>query len=213
MNIKQKIIIITLIILSTSSLSLAVIKHAFPSGKKPSEQTNLSQQSEIPATERILLKTALYRQTDPRWKDQRIGGSFEKIEDVGCTLSASSMALSHFGFNFDPATLNKALIAKRGYTKRGWLIWKAISKVTDHRVQVFIPRKVNYTHIDKALKANQPVLVKVKYFGMFNHWVIVVGKQGKEYLIKDPLGKTSDVEKLSKFTSGIYAIRIFIYTK
>ena len=44
------------------------------------------------------------------------------------------------------------------------------------------------------------------------HWVLIVGRDGKEYLIKDPLGGQVQLEPLSKLDSSIYAIRIIELT-
>jgi hypothetical protein len=38
--------------------------------------------------------------------------------------------------------------------------------------------------------------------------VLIAGKDGTEYLIKDPLGDGTKLDSLSSYNSNIYAIRI-----
>lgn len=44
--------------------------------------------------------------------------------------------------------------------------------------------------------------------GTVAHWVLIVGKDGSEYLIKDPLDDGKELDTLSSYRSGIYAIRV-----
>jgi hypothetical protein len=62
--------------------------------------------------------------------------------------------------------------------------------------------------IDAALKARQPVLAKVFINRVITHWVLIVGKEGTEYLVQDPLGGGSKPDSLSRYSSGMHAIRI-----
>jgi hypothetical protein len=40
------------------------------------------------------------------------------------------------------------------------------------------------------------------------HWVLIVGKDGRDYLMRDPLNDGKTLEKLSKYGSDIYGVRI-----
>lgn len=153
-------------------------------------------------------RAPIYLQRDPRWANELIGGSKERLSAVGCTISAVSMALAHYGIVLPPDKLNGALKMNDGYTSAGWLKWAAISKVTHQNIFVEIPRSVTHTEIDKALQANQPVIAKILLYRTVPHWVVIIRKTEQEYLIKDPLGNGKDLELLSKFNSPIYAIRI-----
>ncbi len=155
----------------------------------------------------------IFRQNDPRWAQEEIGGSKEPLREVGCIVSSMSMALAHYGIELFPDQLNSELKAKHGYTKKGWIKWNAITEITKQAITIEIPRVLNHVVIDSALKANQPVIAKVYLHGIIPHWILIVGKTEQEYLIKDPLGRINDLEKLSKFGSDIYAIRIVRRTK
>ena len=42
---------------------------------------------------------------------------------------------------------------------------------------------------------------------MIPHWVLIVGKEGDDYLMRDPLDETKTVKRLSEYESKIYAMR------
>lgn len=155
-----------------------------------------------------LSETPVFLQTDARWSSDEIGGSRETLRAVGCTLCSVSMALAHHGIELPPKQLNEKLKEKDGYTEQGWLKWDKIALLTDKRIRIEIPEKLTHEVIDKALKADQPVIAKVFLNRFITHWVLIVGKSGQEYLIKDPLGDGKSLDRLSKFGSDIYAIRI-----
>ena len=80
--------------------------------------------------------------------------------------------------------------------------------MTGQKAAVEVVSKVCYEKIDQALIAGHPVITKVFIDNAVNHWVLIVGKNGVDYLIKDSLGDGETLEKLSKYDSNIYAIRI-----
>jgi hypothetical protein len=43
---------------------------------------------------------------------------------------------------------------------------------------------------------------------MFQHWVLLVGRDGHEFLMKDPLDATRSVRPLSSLHSPILAVRV-----
>ena len=67
--------------------------------------------------------------------------------------------------------------------------------------------KPSFTRIDRALKVGQPVIAKVFINGIVPHWVLIIGKEQSEYLMRDPLDETRTVKRLSYYQSKIYAIR------
>ena len=150
----------------------------------------------------------IYLQTDPRWADDAIGGSRESLKRVGCTVCSVSMALAHHGIDLDPGELNRRLKEVDGYTLRGWLKWDAVRQVTDGRVRVELPPNPTHDTIDDALAAGDPVIVKVILQSGIQHRVLVVGREGNEYLMKDPLGDGRNLQPLSTIGSEIHAVRI-----
>ena len=150
----------------------------------------------------------IYLQTDPRWRNDEIGGSGERLESVGCVVCCICMALEQRGVHLNPRQLNELLKVSDGYTKQGWVKWNTVSKVTGNKIAFQIPETPNPALIDSALKDGRQVIAKVLIGKSVPHWVLIVGKEGSEYLVKDPLGNGRTLEKLSKYKSGIQAIRI-----
>src|SRR5688572_23071275 len=118
------------------------------------------------------LPTAHYLQNDPAWKDDTIGGSGERLERVGCTVSSLAMAFDYYGVKATPKELNQFLKNHEGYTLRGWLKWNAVSKFADGKVIIDFIGPATHSRIDDALRRKQPVIVKVFIRSVIPHWVI-----------------------------------------
>lgn len=154
------------------------------------------------------IKTPLYLQTDIRWRDVPIGGSDEKLGNVGCTLCCLAMALENYGMVQMPPKLNELLKSVDGFTKGGLIKWESVSKISDGKVNVDYSSPLSFQTIDRALTNRQPVIAKIFLNGLAAHWVLIVGKEGTEYLVCDPLGNGESLNNLSDYNSGIHAIRI-----
>lgn len=154
------------------------------------------------------LGTPSYLQNDDRWKDEKIGGSGEKLGDAGCAICSLAMALGHFGIHYTPKELNDQLKTNSGYTWRGWLKWQTISSITDKKIKVQAVAKPSHADIDAALRSGYPVVAKLLMNGTIPHWVLIVGKKGIEYQIRDPLGDGRTLEPISKYDSDIFGVRI-----
>lgn len=153
------------------------------------------------------IATPHYLQRDPRWGNETIGGSAERLARVGCTLCSLAMALHHYGAETTPKELNDFLKRNNGYTIRGWLKWESVSGFTGGKVEMDYIGRPGFGRIDGALKNNHPVIAKVYINGVIPHWVLIVGKDGNEYLMRDPLGDGRTVGRISDYDSRIYAIR------
>lgn len=158
---------------------------------------------------RLALPTEpIYLQTDPKWAGEKIGGSGEPLGRIGCTVCCLSMALAHHGVMANPAELNRQLKAADGYTHRGWVKWDAVSRVTDGRLRVILPQDPSHLDIETALAEGSPVLVKVLLRSGYQHWVLLVGRDQREYLMKDPHGDGRSLMALSSLGSDILAVRV-----
>jgi peptidase C39-like protein len=147
-------------------------------------------------------------QREERWKEETIGGSGESLSKAGCTVWSLSMALSHYGVNLTPKELNRLLKLNGGYTWRGCLKRDAISKVSQNEVAVEVVTKPSHAQIDATLKSGRPVLAKVLISHVIPYWVLLVGKDGVEYMIRDPRSDGKSVDRLSNYGSDIYGMRI-----
>ena len=153
------------------------------------------------------LVTPHYLQRDPQWKDETIG-SGETLAKVGCTVSSLAMALEHYGVHLTPKSLNDSLKANDGYTRRGWLLWGAVEKISGGKASVRALDKPTHADLDAALQAGHPVLVKVFINKIIPHWVLVSGKDGTNYLMRDPLNEAKTLTPLVSYGSDIYGVRI-----
>ena len=143
------------------------------------------------------IPTVDYLQRDSRWADETVGGSRESLARVGCTVCSLAMALDHYGVKVTPKELNDYLKRNDGYTARGWLKWDSVSKVSEGKVTLDYIGEPSFERIDAALKNHQPVIAKVFINRVVPHWVLIVGKQDTEYLIRDPLGDGKSLRRLS----------------
>lgn len=161
------------------------------------------------AMNRLVLKAdPIHLQTDPRWSESKLGGSGERFGSVGCAVCCVSMGLAQFGIDLRPDSLNTRLERAGGFTDQGWLKWEAVEDVTDGRAAIRVIDAPEFLHIDQALSNGEPVLAKVLISGRIAHWVLIVGKNGLDYLIKDPLGDGRTLNTLAEYRSDIHAIRI-----
>ena len=149
----------------------------------------------------------IHLQTDPRWSEETLGGSDERFGATGCAVCGVSMALAQFGMNIPPDSLNHLLKSHDGFTRQGWIKWDAIADLTDGRVTVDASAPLTHAAIDSALIAGDPVLAKVLIGGTVSHWVLIAGKDGRDYLMKDPLGAGDRLEPIERY-GRIHAIRV-----
>jgi hypothetical protein len=159
------------------------------------------------------IPTANYLQRDSRWADETIGGTAESLARVGCTVCSLAMALDHYGVRVTPKELNDYLKKNDGYTTRGWLKWDSVSTISEGKVALDYVGSPSFERIDAALKNHQPVIGKVFINRAVPHWVLIVGKEETEYLIRDPLGDGETLRRLSYYGSDIFAIRILKATR
>lgn len=147
-------------------------------------------------------------QDDPAWAAASIGGSRESIAEVGCALCAAAMVTTWLGVPLTPAELNLRLIASHGYTSRGWLRWQAVADATGGVLRLTYAGPPDHRRIDAGLRSGVPSIIKLSR-GRFAHWVVVVGKQGDDYLVNDPLATRRGVARLSSLATTMLAQREF----
>lgn len=157
----------------------------------------------------LVLNAPLFLQNDPRWAEDGIGDSGSRMGAEGCAVASVAMLLNYYGVKADPKALNRYLSQNGGYTEQGWIYWNKACGLSDGQVIFAYAGSGSYALIDENLKNNNPVIVKVLIGGSIPHWVLVVGKEGREYLINDPLAQDGRPSKLSKYNSNIYAVRVY----
>lgn len=151
-------------------------------------------------------KAPHFRQKDPRWAGDRLGGSGETIADSGCTLCSVSMALSRLGIATDPKQLNRSLRLRNGYTGRGWIKWASVTQASGGKVQVIMDNSPSRSAIDSALARGEGVVAQIYSSRSGLHWVYLVAKESSSYVILDPAAKETGYTRLA--ASRVRAVRI-----
>ena len=153
-------------------------------------------------------------QRDTRWASHKLGYSYYTIGGYGCLITAISMILNWYGKSTDPAQLNDALVRVGGFTGAN-LYWNAIAQVPAgclswQRLSTATIFPAPLHEIDALLADDVPVLVHVDFNfptpAVEQHWVLIVGKSGSDYIINDPwTGEQGSFRTRYGDPAGIYS--------
>lgn len=158
----------------------------------------------------ILHDVPHFAQADRRWADDRLGPTPASLGAEGCAVAAAAMVLASYGADLDPGRLNKFLTDHEGYTERGWLYWEKASAFPPSVAEHIYEDDASHFLIDWNLLRGNPVIVRLRYPDGITHFVVIVGKQGYEYLVRDPGHRFKDgLYFLSAFGSPIEALRFY----
>jgi hypothetical protein len=159
---------------------------------------------------RVEIPVPVFRQDDPRWSMQLLGPTIYTIGDQGCALASASMVLASYGIDTDPPRLNAFLNTNGGYTPNGWLYWEKAAAIAPGRAEKAYEDLPSYALIDNNLLHGNPVIVRLTLRNGTTHFVVIVGKQGWDYLTRDPARPANwGVYPLRQLTSRIEALRFY----
>lgn len=147
-------------------------------------------------------------QKDKRWAADQLGTSTGTLGSHGCLVSSVAMACSDLGVELTPKELNARLKKADGFLPQGWVVWNAIPRVTDKKLAADYHPAASHKLMDAALEAGAYPVVKYFLLGGIQHWCVIVGKDGLEYLARDPLRDDEKPVKLSELTAKVYAVRV-----
>lgn len=148
-------------------------------------------------------------QTDGRWADVELGTSGCKLGTHGCLVCSTAMAATSLGVRLSPSQLNERLKQHDGFQPQGWLIWNAVSRVTEGQLTADYHTRPRHEWIDGALKAGAFPVIAYPLPNGARHWVLVVGKEGLDYLVRDPLtDEPKKPVKLGTLADRILAVRV-----
>ncbi len=163
-------------------------------------------------------------QKDPRWGRKKLGTSSVSISNYGCLLTCHAMMLNYYGKDFTVDSLNE-FYKSNGVFDQGNMInfWAAANCFDDiaagERIDCYVEAAPLDT-IDKQLAEGKPVIAglgasstspkDLKYDGMIDHFVLIIGKE-KDYLINDPwTGETYFFEgKYGEPDKYIFGLRLY----
>ena len=148
---------------------------------------------------RTELPVALYLQSDPAWGQDQLAQSVHTMGQVGCAVTSAAMVMKFYGIDTDPGRLNVFLREHEGYDENNDLRWEGPTVLAPARVRHAYEDLPSYYLIDSNLARGNPVIVRLHLPGGSTHFVVVMGKQGFDYLIRDP--------SMAGFRKGVYPLR------
>ncbi|MEZ5385730.1 MAG: hypothetical protein R3F13_09460 [Prosthecobacter sp.] len=149
-----------------------------------------------------------FLQKDERWAADQLGTSDCTLGSHGCLVTSVAMACSNLGVRLTPKELNERLKKAEGFLPQGWVVWNAMPRVTANQITADYHHSPRHATMDVALENGGYPVVKYFLIGGIQHWCVIVGKDGLEYLARDPLRDDKEPVKLSKLTAKIYAVRV-----
>ena len=161
---------------------------------------------------RLELAVPSFRQGDQRWREDPLGGREENgtMGSAGCAVASAAMVFQSYGIKVDPQQLNWFLTDTSGYTDEGWLYWDRAAWWAPDRVRHVYEDLPSYALIDSNLDRGNPVIVRVRFPSGITHFVVIAGKEGFDYLIRDPgAGAVKGLYPLRELGSNIEALRFY----
>ncbi len=159
---------------------------------------------------RVELAVPSFRQNDPRWGKDILGATDGTLGAEGCAVSSAAMVMASYGIDTDPQRLNQFLQAHDGFTPQGWIYWEKAAELAPGTVQKEYEDLPSYRLIDENLLRGNPVIVRVKLANGITHFVVIAGKDGCDYLIRDPgAGASRGMYPIRELGSMIYALRYY----
>lgn len=158
-----------------------------------------------PATySKITLEVPLYKQTDSRWKNIKIGTQGDTIGSSGCTTTCVAMVQSfHTGTTVTP----DKMAAKLTYSESGMLYWPQDFKTE-------LASSADYLSvIYNLLKSGKPVILGCKKASGAQHWVVVTGYNGSTsslsasgFQINDPGASRTVLSEFVSLYPNVYKV-------
>ncbi|MFV0416064.1 MAG: C39 family peptidase [Chthoniobacterales bacterium] len=136
------------------------------------------------------LSVRSFLQGDSRWGEDFLGPTKDTLTQVGCAVTSAAMVLDFHGIKTDPGELNSFLTKlPGGYTPEGWIYWEKAAELSPEKSAGLLPHYeagASHALIDMNLIRGNPVIARVRLKNGITHFVVIVGKDGWDYLILDP---------------------------
>lgn len=152
----------------------------------------ISPRGGLPIPGVIMIGVPQFFQSDPRWGREALGNTRGTLGSEGCAVTSAAMVLRFYGMDVDPGRLNRFLGENQGYEGRGWLRWESAAEFTSGQIEKAYEDLPSHARIDWNLLSGNPVIVRIRRPDGITHFVVIVGKRGFEYLIRDPAGHGSE---------------------
>ena len=140
----------------------------------------------LPIPGEIMISVPQFLQGDSQWGNDQLGNTPGTMGGEGCAVSSAAMVLSHYGMDVDPGRLNVFLKQHHGYEGQAWLKWESAAEYSSGLIEKAYEDLPSYARIDWNLLRGNPVIVRLRLPSGITHFVVIVGKRGFDYLIRDP---------------------------
>jgi len=166
----------------------------------------------IPYT--LLIEGPHFLQSDSHWGRDPLAATEETLAQSGCAVASAAMVLASYGVKTDPGHLNAFLKkTEMGFTPEGWIYWEKAPLLHPDLASEILPHYEDvpsYFLIDTNLLNGNPVIVRVRYPSGITHFVVICGKSGYEYIVRDPgSGGINGIHFLSDFLGPVEALRFY----
>jgi hypothetical protein len=159
---------------------------------------------------KVELAVPQFFQADEKWRNDQLGYSNGTLGAEGCAIASVAMIFKFYGIDTDPQRLNWFLDAADGYTPQGWVYWEKAAELAPDRTRHVYEDLPSYFLIDSNLARGNPVIVRLRFKSGVTHFVVIAGKQGWDYLIRDPSSAGArGIYPLREFGSDIEALRFY----
>ena len=123
-----------------------------------------------------------YSQRDSRWGNKRIGNSSSLMKDYGCAVTSVTMVFREKGAGIDPGKMAGQKIFYYDLIK-----WPATWSPGISLASSISHGNIKWSTIDSEIKKGNPVIVYIKKTnGRGGHYVVITGKDSKDYIVHDP---------------------------
>lgn len=168
-----------------------------------------------PKPSKNLASTSWYfSQRDSRWANTRIGNSSSLMKDYGCAITCVSMVFRKNGSSTTPGKMAKEKIFYYDLIKwpSSWSPGISLASSISHG-------NVNWSTINSNISKGHPVIVFIKKTnGRGGHYVVITGKDDKDYIVHDPyfganlyLGTSKSLVGKLGSDSGVKIDQMIIY--
>lgn len=122
-----------------------------------------------------------FSQKDSRWGNKKIGNSKTLMKDYGCAVTAVSMVFREKGASIDPGKMASQKIYYYDLIK-----WPASWSPGIKLISSTYHGNISWSKIDSEIKKDNPVIVYIKRSRGGGHYVVITGKDNKDYIVHDP---------------------------
>jgi hypothetical protein len=164
----------------------------------------------LPIPGELVIGVPQFHQGDGRWREEKLGDTEGTLGAEGCAVTSAAMVLSHYGIKVTPPALNSFLKGHDGYEGKAWIKWESAPDFTPGMVEKAYEGDPSSLLMDWNLLNGNPVIARVRRADGITHFVVIVGKRWRDYLIRDPAGEGGgSVRPLSNLGVPVEALRYY----